>query len=84
MDNFNFYINVDQCLNMSNFDIFFYKLQKEQRFHLSNVNFYDNKSKDSLQTAMHDIRSFMDKNPFLVGDYRLIFGMRKLRVLNEE
>ncbi len=83
MDNFNFYINVDQCLNMSNFDIFFYKLLKEQRFHLSNVHFYDDKSKNSLQTAMHDIRSYMDKNPFLVGDYRIIFGMRKKRVLHE-
>ena len=40
MGSFNFYINVDQCLNMSNFDMFFYKLQSERKFHLSNAQFF--------------------------------------------
>lgn len=79
MGSFNFYINVDQCLNMSNFDMFFYQLQRERRFHLSNVHFYDDKSNLSLTNAFHEIRSYMDKNPFLIRDYRLIFGMRKIR-----
>ena len=36
---FNFLVNVDQCLNMSNFDMFFYKLQSSSLFHLNNVQF---------------------------------------------
>lgn len=83
MGSFNFYINVDQCLNMSNFDMFFYQLQRERRFHLSNVHFYDDKSKLSLTNAFHEIRSYMDKNPFLIRDYRLIFGMRKMRTKHD-
>lgn len=77
MGSFNFYINVDQCLNMSNFDMFFYKLQREQKFHLSNVQFFDDEGKHSLKSAFYEIRSYMDKMPFLVQDYRLIFGMRE-------
>ena len=77
MGSFNFYINVDQCLNMSNFDMFFYKLQSEQKFHLSNVQFFDDEGKQSLKSAFYEIRSYMDKMPFLVQDYRLIFGMRE-------
>ena len=77
MGSFNFYINVDQCLNMSNFEMFFYKLQSEQKFHLSNVQFFDDEGKHSLRSAFYEIRSYMDKMPFLVQDYRLIFGMRE-------
>lgn len=77
MGNFNFYINVDQCLNMSNFDMFFYKLQSTQKFHLSNVQFFADEGEHSLKSAFYDIRSYMDKMPFLVQDYRLIFGMRE-------
>lgn len=83
MGSFNFYINVDQCLNMSNFDMFFYQLQREQRFHLSNVQFFEDDSNQSLAHAFHDIRSYMDKHPFLIRDYRIIFGMRKMRARNE-
>lgn len=77
MGSFNFYINVDQCLNMSNFDMFFYKLQSEKKFHLSNVQFFDDEGKHSLKSAFYEIRSYMDKMPFLVQDYRLIFGIRE-------
>ena len=84
MGSFNFYINVDQCLNMSNFDMFFYQLQRERRFHLSNVHFFDDESKLSLTNAFHEIRSYMDKNPFLIRDYRLIFGMRKMRTRHDD
>lgn len=76
MGNFNFYINVDQCLNMSNFDMFFYKLQSEHKFHLSNVQFYEDEGDDSLKSAFYGIRSYIDKRPFMVRDYRIIFGMR--------
>lgn len=77
MGSFNFYINVDQCLNMSNFDMFFYKLQNERKFHLSNAQFFVDEGKQSLESAFYEIRSYMDKMPFLVQDYRLIFGMRE-------
>lgn len=77
MGSFNFYINGDQCLNMSNFDMFFYQLQRERRFHLSNVQFFEDQGEHSLANAFHEIRSYMDQHPFLIQDYRLIFGMRK-------
>lgn len=80
MGNFNFYINVDQCLNMSNFDMFFYKLQSEHKFHLSNVQFFEDRGENSLQKAFDEIRSYIDKAPFLIQDYRLIFGMRNERL----
>lgn len=83
MGSFNFYINVDQCLNMSNFDMFFYQLQRERRFHLSNVQFFEDEGNQSLAHAFHEIRSYMDKHPFLIRDYRLIFGMRKARAEEE-
>ena len=86
MGNFNFYINVDQCLNMSNFDIFFYKLQSEDKFHLSNVRLSGKDGRtdyemgqESLDTAFHDIRSYMDKHPFLLSTYRMVFGLRQVR-----
>ncbi|MCI5700924.1 MAG: hypothetical protein MR308_11200 [Lachnospiraceae bacterium] len=81
MGSFNFYINVDQCLNMSNFDMFFYKLQSEHKFHLSNVQFFEDRGENSLQKAFYDIRGYIDKAPFLIQDYRLIFGMRKERLI---
>ena len=79
MKNFNFYINVDQCLNMSNFDMFFYKLQHDQKFYLTNVNFNGKEGMNTLNDAVHDIRSYIDRAPFLITNYRLIFGMRTRR-----
>lgn len=82
MGSFNFYINVDQCLNMSNFDMFFYKLQSERKFHLTNVQFFEEQGGQNLTDAFHEIRSYIDKSPFLIQDYRLIFGMREERKSN--
>ena len=79
MGSFNFYINVDQCLNMSNFDMFFYKLQSEHKFHLSNVQFFEDEGKNSLKEAFYEIRNYIDKSSFLIQDYRLIFGIRESR-----
>ena len=79
MSNFNFYINVDQCLNMSNFEMFFYKLQSEHKFHLSNVQFFEDEGEQSLKKAFYEIRNYIDKSSFFVRDYRLIFGMRENR-----
>lgn len=82
MESFNFYINVDQCLNMSNFDMFFYKLQHDQKFYLTNVNFNDTRGENTMNSAIHDIRSYIDRTPFLITNYRLIFGMRTKRKQN--
>ena len=79
MRTFNFYVNVDQCLNMSNFDMFFYRLQSENRFHLSNVQFYDDSGNNSLKKTFNEIRDYMDNTSIPIGDYRIVFGMRAHR-----
>ena len=81
MSIFNFYINVDRCLNNSNFDMFFYRQQKERRFAMFNVNSAD---KDAWSNMAGDIRSYMDRSPFLVRDFRLVFGIRTRRKLPGE
>lgn len=78
MGSFNFYINVDQCLNMSNFDMFFYRLQKNRQFHLSNVQFYDDEGEYSLQNALQNIHSFMEEHPYDVENFKIILGMRQI------
>ena len=78
MGNFNFYINVDQCLNMSNFDMFFYRLQKNRQFHLSNVQFYDDEGEYSLKNALQNIHSFMEEHPYDVENFKIILGMRQI------
>ncbi len=78
MENFNFYINVDQCLNMSNFDMFFYRLQRNRQFHLSNVQFYDDEGEYSLKNALQNIRSFMDEHPYDVENFKIILGVRQI------
>lgn len=78
MGNFNFYINVDQCLNMSNFDMFFYRLQKNRQFHLSNVQFYDDEGEHSLKNALQNIHSFMEEHPYDVENFKIILGMRQI------
>ncbi|MDD7390556.1 MAG: hypothetical protein PUG60_13070 [Lachnospiraceae bacterium] len=78
MGNFNFYINVDQCLNMSNFDMFFYRLQKNRQFHLSNVHFYDDEGEYSLKNALQSIHSFMEEHPYDVENFKIILGMRQI------
>lgn len=86
MDSFNFYINIDQCLNMSNYDMFFYKLQHDRKFFLSNVQLSDEKGhisyptgEKSIKKAFYEIRSYIDKTPFLIRKYRMVFGIRQAR-----
>lgn len=73
---FRFLINVDQCLNMSNFDIFFYKLESQHKFHLNQVQLFGDSFGTSLRHAVSDIRMYLDKYPYHVGDYQLIVAMR--------
>ena len=74
---FHFLINVDQCLNMSNFDMFFYKLESQHRFYLKNVTFLSETPGDSLRSVIEDIRMYLDKYPFRVGDYQITLTMRQ-------
>ena len=73
---FRFLINVDQCLNMSYFDIFFYKLASQHKFHTSSVQMFGDAAQNSLRGAANDIRMYLDKYPYHVGDYQIIVAMR--------
>lgn len=75
-DCFRFMINVDQCLNMSSFDIFFYKLESRHKFHLNQVQLFGDSFGTSLRHAVLDIRTYLDKYPYHVGDCQLIVTMR--------
>lgn len=73
---FRFLINVDQCLNMSYFDIFFYKLASQHKFHMSSVQMFGAAAQNSLGAAANSIRTYLDKYPYHVGDYQIIVAMR--------
>ncbi len=73
---FRFLINVDQCLNMSYFDIFFYKLASQHKFHMSSVQMFGDAAQNSLRGAANDIRMYLDKYPYHVGDYQIVVAMR--------
>ena len=73
---FRFLINVDQCLNMSHFDIFFYKLQSRHKFHLNQVQMFGDSNTVSLRSAITDIRMYLDKYPYHIGDCQIIVAMR--------
>ncbi len=78
MDSFTFYINADQCLNMANFDMFFYQLTGEDRFFSMNATMAENMP-SSVEMAFWDIRSYLDRSPFQILDYRMIIGLREQR-----
>ncbi len=78
MDSFTFYINADQCLNMANFDMFFYKLTGEERFFSMDATMAENVPA-SIEMAFWDIRSYLDRSPFQILDYRMIIGLREQR-----
>ena len=73
---FRFLINVDQCLNMSYFDIFFYKLKSQHKFHLNTAQMFGSCAETSLRSAVTDIRLYLDKYPYHVGDFQIIVTMR--------
>ena len=73
---FRFLINVDQCLNMSYFDMFFYKLESQHKFHMNSVQLFDASDDSSLRSAISDIRMYLNKYPYHVGNYQIIVAMR--------
>ena len=85
MNEFNFYINVDECLNMSNFEMFFYKLQNEDRFYVAEASSNDGAGKgegvsgtQSIQAALYGIKNYIGQSSVMIHDYRLIFGVRQI------
>ena len=78
---FRFLINVDKCLDMSHYKCFFYKLKSrasggQRLFHLSEAQLLDGDPL-SLRRAVTDIRMYLDKYPYEVDDYRIIFATRQ-------
>lgn len=84
MNEFNFYINVDECLNMSTFEMFFYKLQNDHKFYVVEASFNDTAGKGggtpenrSIQNALYKIKNYIGQSSHMIRDYRLIFGVRQ-------
>lgn len=75
---FRFLINVNQCLNMSSFDIFFYKLINERKFHLNQVQLLDDPTsyEASFRHAIQDVRMYLNKYPYHFKEYQFIVAMR--------
>lgn len=73
---FRFLINVDQCMNMSYFDMFFYKLESQHKFHMNTVQLFGDSYDSSLRNAISDIRMYLNKYPYHVGNYQIIVAMR--------
>lgn len=79
---FRFLINIDQCLNMSHFDIFFYRLKSRHKFHISSVQSLTQTGPGSLRNAVSDIRMYLNKYPYHVGDYQITVAMRSASLHN--
>ena len=75
-DSFRFLINVDQCLNMSRYGMFFYKLESQHRFHASQVQLFGEDFGSSLHHAALDIRSYLNKYSYYVDDFQIVVAMR--------
>lgn len=73
---FRFLINVDQCLNMSMYDIFFYKLKNERKFRLNQL---QDASVTSFAEAFQDIHMYQNKFPYHFKEYQIIITMRSPR-----
>ena len=73
---FRFLINVDKCLDMSHYQCFFYKLKSrgvngQSLFHLSEAQLLE-ADPFSLRNAVSDVRMYLDKYPYHVGDCQII------------
>lgn len=73
---FRFFINVDKCLNMNNFDFFFYKKRSRHELHLTPDVYIGEGTGLSFRKAASDIRMYLDRFPYHVDDYQIIIAMR--------
>lgn len=77
MSEFNFFLNIDDCLNISNFEMFFYQLQAEHKFYVADAAFQADQGERSLNTALKGVKNYIGQSSFMIRDYRLIFGIRQ-------
>lgn len=71
---FRFLINVDQCLNMSMYDIFFYKLKNEKKFRLEQL---QDGSEEAFLKAFQNIHGCLKKSPGQFQEFQIIVTMRR-------
>ena len=70
-ESFRYLINVDQCLNISNYDMFFYKLKDQRRFR-----FFETAG-TSLEQAIDDAGQYLRRYTYETEQTQLIFAVRK-------
>lgn len=73
---FRFFVNADKCLNMNNFDFFFYQKQSRRELHLAPDVHIGVGTGLSFRKAASDIRMYLDRFPYNVHDYQIIIAMR--------
>lgn len=74
---FRFLINVDQCLNMHNFDFFFYKKKSLGELHLTPDVYIREGTGQPFGKAASDIRLYLDRYAYTIGDYQIIIATRE-------
>ena len=73
---FRFFINVDQCLNMNSFGFFFYQKRSRHELYMLPDVCVGEGGGLSFRKAAAEIRIYLDRFPYNVGDYQIIIAMR--------
>lgn len=73
---FRFFVNVDKCLNMYNFDFFFYRKQSSHELHLTPDVCIGEGTGKPFREAASDIRMYLDRFSHDISDYQIIIAMR--------
>ena len=73
---FRFFINVDQCLNMNNFDFFFYRERSDHKLYMISDAYLGEGVGKSFKKAAGEVRLYLDRFPYNVRDYQIIVTMR--------
>ena len=73
---FRFFINVDQCLNMNNFDFFFYRERSDHKLYMISDAYLGEGVGKSFKKATGEVRLYLDRFPYNVRDYQIIVTMR--------
>ena len=75
MSYFRFFLNIDECLRMADYKMFFYRLEHEKRFQCHEVQLMEDGQESSLDRSFAEIRTYL-RNAFKVPDYQIIAAMR--------
>lgn len=73
---FRFFINVDKCLNMNNFDFFFYQKRSRKELYLTQDVRIGEGTGLSFRKAASDIRMYLDRFLSNIDSYQIIIAMR--------